>query len=106
MIYEVEDMKQARDFLQINQQSVVLTNALGSTRYYGFLTVDYMFKALQAEFPQISDIIINVGDDHSALLSAIKLGYSNIIYNGSAHGETLNKIVGKTLDEFIKRTQL
>ena len=82
MKYEVEDLKSARNFLQTNPQSVILTNVPGSTRYYGLLTMDYMLKALKSEFPQVSDIIVDVGDDHSALLSAIKLGYKNIIYNG------------------------
>lgn len=82
--YIVENLAQARDFLLKFPDSVILTNKLGSTRYYGILVLDYMFKKLQEEFPQIVGIIIHVGDDHAALFSAIRLGYQNIIYTGTS----------------------
>lgn len=63
---------------------VILTNRVGSTRYYGILVLDYMFKKLLEEFPQVIQIIIEVEDDHAALFSAIKLGYKNIIYTGKS----------------------
>ena len=60
---------------------VTLTNPQGSTRYYGMRIIDYIFKTLQQEFPnKISGVIVNAYDDHSALITAKKLGYSQIEY--------------------------
>ncbi|MGR0202359.1 hypothetical protein, partial [Klebsiella pneumoniae] len=63
---------------------VILTNKSGSTRYYGMLVWDYIFKKLIEEFPQIVKIIVNVGNDHAALFTAIKLNYQNIVYTGKS----------------------
>ncbi|XVN43430.1 MAG: hypothetical protein RCG15_03960 [Candidatus Rickettsia vulgarisii] len=82
--YIVENLSDAREFLHHYHDPVILTNKIGSTRYYGILVLDYMFRTLQKEFPQITGIIIEVGDDHAALFSAIKLGYKNIIYTGKS----------------------
>lgn len=89
--YIVENLSDAREFLRQFHDPVILTNRIGSTRYYGILVLDYMFKKLLEEFPQITDIIIEVGDDHAALFSAIKLGYKNIIYTGKS--EEVGKIL-------------
>ncbi len=70
---------------------VIITNKEGSTRYYGMLVLDYMFKNLIAEFPQITKIIVNVSDDNTALFTAIKLNYTNINYNGKS--ETARKMI-------------
>lgn len=82
--YIVENLIDAREFLCLYHKKVILTNKVGSTKYYGILVLDYMFKQLLKEFPQITKIIIEVGDDHAALFSAVKLGYKNIIYTGNS----------------------
>ncbi|WP_375327382.1 hypothetical protein [Candidatus Tisiphia endosymbiont of Nemotelus uliginosus] len=84
IIYTVENLSQAREFLLKFSDPIVLINKRGSTRYYGILILDYIFKKLLKEFPQINKIIIHVGDDHAALFSAIRLGYKNIIYTGES----------------------
>ncbi len=80
----VENLAKTREFLLKSTAPVILTNKIGSTRYYGILPLDYMFKKLQGEFPQIVKIIVHVGDDHAALFTAARLGYQNIIYTGTS----------------------
>ncbi len=81
MIYEVENLKAARKFLQNHLGKVTLTNPPGSTRYYGMRVVDYIFKALQKEFPnRVQGVIVNAYDDYSAFTTARKLGYNQIEY--------------------------
>lgn len=84
LIYEVNDLRSAREFLKNHTDKVILTNKEGSTRYYGMLALDYIFKNLLAEFPQITKIIVNVCDDNAALFTAIKLNYKNIKYSGKS----------------------
>ncbi len=79
--YVVENLSDARKFLLQCPDSVILTNPVGSTKYYGMLVLDYIFKKLIEEFPQVVGIIVNVGNDRAALLTATKLHYENIIYN-------------------------
>jgi hypothetical protein len=76
LIYEVEDLESARTFLKTCKSTVIVTNPPGSSRYYGMLVLDYMFKSLQEEFPQIVKITLNLGNDNAALFTARKLGYS------------------------------
>jgi hypothetical protein len=82
--YIVENLADARVALSQIDVPVILTNKTGSTRYIGMLVIDYIFKKLIIEFPQIIKIIVDVGNDHSALFTAIKLNYPNIIYTGSS----------------------
>ncbi len=82
--YTIENLSDAREFLSKFHEPVILTNKSGSTRYYGMLVWDYIFKKLIEEFPQIVKIIVNVGNDHAALFTAIKLNYQNIVYTGKS----------------------
>ena len=91
LIYEVVDLATAREFLKNYKDEVVITNIEGSTKYYGTLVLDYIFKNLVKEFPQIVKAIINVSDDNVALFTAIKLNYKNILYNGTS--ETAKKML-------------
>lgn len=84
LTYEIQDLESARKFLHSYKDPVIITNPYNSTKYYGMLVLDYMFKNLQAEFPQIIKIIVNVDDDLAALFTALKLNYENINYNGSS----------------------
>jgi hypothetical protein len=81
MLYEVENLEKAREFLAGAKTKIVLSNPQGSTRYYGMRVIDYIFKVLQQEFPdKISGVIVNAYDDYSAFVSARKLGYREIQY--------------------------
>jgi hypothetical protein len=84
LTYEIIDLESAKEFLKTYTQPVIMTNPHGSSRYYGMRVLDYMFKELSKEFLQITDIIVNVDDDHAALFTAIKLGYKNIKYSGDS----------------------
>lgn len=81
MLYEVENLEKARDFLATAGIKITLTNPQGSTRYYGMRVIDYIFKTLKQEFPdKINGVIVNAYDDYSAFVSAVKLGYKEIQY--------------------------
>ncbi len=81
MLYEIENLKDARIFLQGLNAKVTLTNPIGSTRYYGMRVIDYIFKTLRQEFPEkIEGVIVNAYDDYSAFVTARKLGYAQITY--------------------------
>jgi phage baseplate assembly protein W len=81
MLYEVENLEKAREFLESARTKIVLSNPQGSTRYYGMRVIDYIFKVLQQEFPEkISGVVVNAYDDYSAFVSARKLGYREIQY--------------------------
>lgn len=82
LIYQIEDLASARKFLSHFPQPVIITNSPGSTRYYGMLILDYIFSTLTDEFGQIIKIIVDVGDDHPALFTALKLNYQHILYKG------------------------
>jgi len=85
IVYEIRNLEDARDFISLAEDEVVLTTLPGSVKYYGMLVVDHMLKTLSREFPEkVVDIIVNVGDDHAALFTAIKLGFKNIIYTGDS----------------------
>ena len=85
MIYEVENLDKARQFLSQTTTKVTLTNPQGSTRYYGMRVVDYIFKTLQQEFPnKIASVVVNAYDDYSAFTTARKLGYLQIEYMNKA----------------------
>lgn len=90
-IYCLKNLSDAQQFLRKNPQIVTLTNNPGSTRYYGILIIDYIFKKLMKEFPFIVKIIVNVEDDHAALFTAVKMGYKNIIYTGNS--KEANKLI-------------
>ena len=81
MLYEVENLEKARNFLSTARTKIILTNPQGSTRYYGMRVIDRMFKSLQEEFPnQISSIVVNAEGDPVALHTAKQLGYKTIHY--------------------------
>jgi hypothetical protein len=82
LVYQIQDLASARKFLSEFSEPIIITNTPGSTRYYGMLILDYIFKNLTNEFPQIIKIIIDVGDDHPALFTALKLNYQHILYKG------------------------
>ncbi|AAY61718.1 hypothetical protein RFEPED_1597 [Rickettsia felis str. Pedreira] len=85
LVYEVRNLEEARNFLSSEKGKFVLTTPSGSVKYYGILVIDQMLKALSIEFPEkVVDIIADVGDDHPALFTAIKLGYNNIVYTGDS----------------------
>ncbi|MFY9590054.1 hypothetical protein [Rickettsia endosymbiont of Halotydeus destructor] len=85
LVYEIENLEDARDFLLSCDTPVVLANTPGTTKYYGMLVIDYMFKKLTEEFSEkIVKIIVNVEDNHPALFTAIKLNYKDIIYTGNS----------------------
>lgn len=85
LVYEVRNLEEARNFLSYEKGRFALSTSSGSVKYYGMLVIDHMFKALTKEFPEkVIDLIANVGDDHAALLTAIKLGYKNIVYTGNS----------------------
>jgi hypothetical protein len=80
-IYEVENLKNSRDFLSSTDDKVILTNPQGSTRYYGMRVIDHIFKTLQEEFPEkVSNVIVNAYDDYPAFVTAHQLGYKQIQY--------------------------
>jgi len=83
-VFEIVDVESAREFLKTHTEPIIVTNPCGSSRYYGMRVLDYMFRELTKEFPQITDIIVNVDDDHAALFTAIKFGYENINYTGDS----------------------
>ncbi len=74
-VYIIKDLASARAFLISNPEPIILTNAKGSTRYYGMVVLDYMFETLIKQFPQIVKVVVNVEDDNAAFYTALKLGY-------------------------------
>lgn len=84
IIHEVVGLNSSREWLKQSIEQVNITNVKGSTRYNGARVLDYIFKQLQREFSCVEDVIFNVDDDHAALFTAIKLGYTNIIYTGAS----------------------
>lgn len=85
IIYEVKNLEEARNFLSLTEDKVILTTTPGSIKYYGMLVLDYMLKALSKEFfDKIEDVIVNIGYDHAALFTAVKLKYKNIVYTGDS----------------------
>ncbi|MCC8377717.1 MAG: hypothetical protein LN567_04980 [Rickettsia endosymbiont of Graphium doson] len=85
VVYKVENLEDARDFLSSAQGEYILTNSESSVKYYGMLVVDHMLETLQKEFPKkVIDVIVDIDDDHAALFTAIKLNYKNIVYTGNS----------------------
>ncbi|MFK8040413.1 MAG: hypothetical protein AB8B67_03675 [Rickettsiaceae bacterium] len=81
----VENLTEARKLLNDCSDQVIIVNAAGSVKYYGVLVIDYIFSQLQKEFDNIQQIILNVQDDHAALLTAIELNMNYTIeYSGSS----------------------
>jgi hypothetical protein len=84
-VYEIGNLEDAREFLANYNGKIILTNKAGAIRYYGILVIDYMLKALMNEYPnKIAKIIIDVDDNHAALITALKLNYDNIVYKGNS----------------------
>ncbi len=81
-IYQIENLTTARQFLKDFTSPITVTNCPGSVKYYGMVVLDYIFTVLKDEFPQITQIIVNVEDDHAAFFAAIKFNYRSIIYSG------------------------
>jgi len=81
MLYEIENLPNARRFLSTVDGAVTIRNPKGSTRYYGMRVIDYMFRTLQKEFPhKISGVVVDAYDDYSAFVTARQLGYTDILY--------------------------
>ncbi|WPY00399.1 hypothetical protein Trichorick_00273 [Candidatus Trichorickettsia mobilis] len=86
ILYQIENLSSAKEYITNTQNPLIITNSPNSIKYYGILVLDYIFKTLQKEFPKtITDIIVDVGDDHAALFTAKKLGYKNIKYTGNSN---------------------
>lgn len=85
LVYQIEDLNSAREYLAGTNKPLIITNSLDIVKYYGFLTLDYIFTTLSKEFSQIAAVIANIGDDHSALFTALKLNYHNIKYTGNSN---------------------
>ncbi|ADE30077.1 beta/alpha barrel domain-containing protein [Rickettsia prowazekii] len=84
-VYKIKNLEEARNFLYSIEEPLILTNDDSSIKYYGMLVIDYMFKTLRREFPEkVLALTVNVGQDHAALFTAIKLGYKNIVYIGAS----------------------
>ena len=85
LVYEIENLEEARNFLSSTEGKFILTTPIGSVKYYGMLVIDFMLKTLIKEFyEKVIGVIVNVDDDHAALFTAIKLNYKNIIYTGNS----------------------
>ncbi|MFK7973601.1 MAG: hypothetical protein AB8B66_01875 [Rickettsiaceae bacterium] len=84
IVYEIEDLEKAQQFLLVTKSKIILTNKKGSTQYYGMRVLDYMFQTLVKSFSdKIEEIIIDTDEDYSALVTAQKLGYKTIYYKGN-----------------------
>jgi hypothetical protein len=83
-----------REISKVLDQEIILTNSPGSIYYLGIKVIDNMFNILKTEF-KIASVIINVEDDHAAAISALKLGYKNIYYNGLS--TEMKKLLGDSL---------
>jgi uncharacterized protein YfbU (UPF0304 family) len=71
--------------------NIIISNVSIFTRIYGMLILHYIIKELDKEFSEkITEIIIDVGDDHSALFTSLKLNYKNIIYNGKSYKSVID----------------
>lgn len=94
-IYEIENLTDARNFLSTcGECKIILTNKPNSTKYYGMLTIDYIFTILQQEFShKIAKIILNIEDDHAALITSLKRNYEYIKYTGNSN--EVKKILSK-----------
>lgn len=93
VVYKVENLGVARNFLSSATGDYILTNSKSSVKYYGMLVVDHMLKTLQKEFPEkVIDLIADIDDDHAALFTAMKLKYKNIVYTGGS--EEAKKLLG------------
>ncbi|QQV75284.1 hypothetical protein H6P87_00836 [Rickettsia tillamookensis] len=85
IVYEIRNLEETRNFLSNVEEQIILTNPASSIKYYGMLVIDYMFKTLSKEFPKkVLELTVNVGENHAALFTAIKLGYKNIVYTGDS----------------------
>lgn len=71
----IHDLQSARLQLKQIQEPVIITNLPKSTKYYGVLVIDYIFKTLNIEFTNITQSILQYDGDLAALHSADKLGY-------------------------------
>lgn len=81
--YEITNLVDTKEFLNNYRDPIIITNANGSIRYYGMIVLNYMFCSIVRDFKHVSKIIINAEDDNAGLLTAIRLGYKDIIYNGN-----------------------
>ncbi|MCC2646435.1 MAG: hypothetical protein K0R02_500 [Rickettsiaceae bacterium] len=81
---KVASLEQARkELLSLEGKDVILINSSSSIHYLGIKVVHHIFNVLRSEF-KIKDTIIDVEDDHAAAISALKLGYTKIIYRGNS----------------------
>ena len=83
-LVEVSNVEDACIALSNTSEEVTVVNPPGSIRYLGMLAIHCMIKQLQQRFCNISNVVVNVDDDHAGFFSAISLGYRKIVYTGTS----------------------
>lgn len=78
VIIEITSLIEARIILQSITRKVIITNPKGSTKYMGFILIDYIFDILLKEFPLIEYAILQTNGDNAAKFSSLKSGYIKI----------------------------
>lgn len=74
-LIEITDLQSGREILSKINHEVAITNPKGSTKYLGFLVINYIFHTLTQEYPSVMEAILRTDKDMAAKFSAIKLGY-------------------------------
>lgn len=74
-LIEIADLESARKILNNINYEIAITNPRGSTRYIGFLVIDYIFRTLIQEYTNITEVILRTDGDNAAQFSSLKLGY-------------------------------
>lgn len=74
-LLEIVDLDSGRAILNTINYKVAITNPKGSTKYLGFLVINYIFQTLSQEYPYVTEAILQTDNDKAAKFSAIKLGY-------------------------------
>ena len=74
-IIEINSLIEAREIFKATNKNVIITNPKGSTKYMGFMVIDYIFDILLKESPFIEYAILQTNGDNAAKFSALKLDY-------------------------------
>lgn len=74
-IIEITSLIESREILKAINKKVIITNPKGSTKYLGFMLIDYIFDILLKESPFIEYAILQTNGDNAAKFSALKLNY-------------------------------
>ncbi len=75
-LVEIADLQSGREILNTINHKVSISNPKGSTKYVGFLVIDYIFRTLIQEYPNIIEVILRTDGDNAAKFSSLKLGYT------------------------------